>query len=97
MKAILKQAFDSQKCVRLFYDGHVRIVEVHTCGNTTAGHDAVRVYQTSGGSVSGEVPGWKMLLLSEMSGASISDEDSAAPRAGYKRGDKGMRTIYFQV
>jgi hypothetical protein len=51
----------------------------------------------SGGSVSNERVGWKLLRLDEASGASVTKERSQAPRRGYKRGDKIMARVVCQL
>ena len=88
-----------QKGVRLHvqYDGFFRIVEVHAVGVSTANHDIMRVWQVSGGSVHNEPVGWKILRLDEATGGTFTNDPSAAPRPGYKRGDKAMRHIYCQI
>ena len=83
--------------LELRYDGFTRVVEVHTCGETTAGNDAMRVFQVRGGSVSHERTGWKLLRLDEASSGTVLDESSAAPRPGYKRGDPAFAQIVKQV
>ena len=85
------------KCLQLSYDGYFRVVEVHLVGETTAGHDAMRVWQVRGGSQSNERVGWKLLRLDEARGATITDEQSHAPRRGYNRDDSHMARIYCRV
>jgi len=85
------------KCLQLSYDGFSRVVEVHLVGETTAGNDAMRVYQIRGGSESNERVGWKLLRLDEARGATIIDEKSEAPRRGYNRNDTHMSRIYCRI
>jgi hypothetical protein len=96
-RAIASEALQRGKRLELLYDGFRRIVEVHTIGETTAGNEAMTVYQVRGGSTSDERVGWKRMRLDEATGASITDEESLAPRPGYQRDDRGYRTIYSQV
>jgi hypothetical protein len=84
-------------CLEVRYDGYMRIVEVHTVGATPAGHDVMRVWQVRGGSIHNEPVGWKLLRLDEVSSLRLLTEASRAPRAGYKRADRAMQTIYCQV
>jgi len=93
----LCKAVADKKRVSLRYDNYSRLVEVHTCGKLTTGEMAARVWQVSGGSVSGERSGWKMLHLDEITGVRIVDEISSAPRKGYKRGDRAFEVIRCQV
>jgi len=57
----------------------------------------MRVWQTRGGSVSGERVGWKLMRLDEALSAHVIDEPSEAPRTGYKRGDVAMKMIKCQL
>ncbi len=97
MRQIFTDSIKNKKCVEIFYHGFSRIVEVHTFGNNTLGHDAIRAWQVSGGSVRNEPIGWKMFLLSDMRGAQLLNQEALSPRSGYKKGDRGMRIIYCEV
>lgn len=57
----------------------------------------MRVWQVRGGSVSGERSGWKLLRLDEARALAVLSEPSAAPRAGYRRGDAAMTRIVAQI
>jgi hypothetical protein len=57
----------------------------------------MRVWQVRGGSVSGEPAGWKLLRLDETIGVTITSEASAAPRQGYRSGDRDMARIVCQL
>ena len=96
-KSVASDALRQGKCLELRYDGFSRIVEVHAVGTSEEGNDLMRVWQVRGGSVSNERTGWKLLRLDEAFGASVTNEESKAPRSGYKRGDKAMRIITSQV
>ena len=84
-------------CLELQYDGYNRVVEVHAVGTSTAGNPCMRVYQVSGGSVSGEPVGWKMMTLDKSFTMQLTDKPSQAPRDGYARNDRGMTEIFAQV
>ena len=83
--------------LRLQYDGFSRTVEVHAVGISTAGNPCMRVWQTEGGSVSGEPVGWKMMTLDKAFTVHLTDERSAAPRPGYVPNDRGMTQIFAQL
>lgn len=90
-------ALHGGKCFQLFYDGYIRIVEVHAVGTMKDGSAVMRVWQVRGGSRSGETQGWTLLRLDEASGGQIIDEKSQAPRPGYRRDDSTMVYISCQL
>lgn len=92
-----RDALQQGKRLELRYDGFTRVVEVHAVGTAQKGHEVMRAYQVRGGSVHNEPVGWKLLRLDEATGAHILDEQSLAPRSGYKRGDSAMRFINCQL
>jgi len=91
------QALREGKCLQLRYDGYSRVVEIHACGFTKDNNPVARVWQVRGGSVSNEPVGWKLLRLDEAAFLDILDEDSSAPRVGYKRNDRAMHRINCQL
>jgi hypothetical protein len=91
------EALQKGKLLQLRYDGFFRVVEVHAVGNTKEGNLVMRVWQVRGGSVSGESQGWKLLRLDEAIGGQLIDENSQAPRHGYRRNDSVMITISCQL
>lgn len=90
-------AIEQGLCLELRYDGFSRLVEVHAVGMSKTGQLCMRVYQVSGGSVSGERAGWKLMLIDKSFSAHVSTIRSDAPRTGYKRGDRDMLTIYSEL
>lgn len=91
------EALKLGRCLELTYDGFTRVVEVHAVGTSTAGNPVMRVWQVRGGSVHNEPVGWKLMRLDEARSVAIINEKSAAPRPGYKSGDKGMTSILSQL
>lgn len=83
--------------LRLQYDGFARTVEVHAVGISTAGNPCMRVFQTAGGSVSGEAIGWKMMTLDKSFSMHMTEEVAQSPRQGYAKNDRGMSVIIAQL
>ena len=97
MKNIIKDAVEKMTILEFTYDGHHRIVEPHAHGISTAGNEVLRCYQIAGGSVSGTVPGWHLMKISKVINIIATDSNFSSPRPGYKKGDRGMTTIYAQL
>ena len=91
------EAIRQSMCLDIEYGGYSRTVEVHAVGLSKEGHTLLRVWQVSGGSVSGERAGWKLLRLDEATGYRLSDVKSEAPRSGYKQGDKALVRIVAEI
>lgn len=91
------EALQSEKCLELRYDGYTRLVEVHAVGTTQDGYPIMRVWQVTGGSRSGERTGWKLMRLDKTGSFGIFDEQSQAPRRGYRRGDRDIAVIRCQI
>lgn len=97
MRNIIGQAIRNRQVLTFTYDGYPRTVEPHCHGITTAGNEALRCYQTAGGSSSGKVPGWHMMTTDKIIGLTVSPSVFAGPRLEYKKGDRGMSTIFEQL
>ena len=97
MNNIIVTAIKEKKCLSFTYEGYPRVVEPHCYGLTTAGNEALRCYQVRGGSSSGKVPDWKMMTTDNITGLTLSQDVFLKPRDGYKKGDKGMSTIFCEL
>ncbi len=93
----VSQAIKERRLVSFTYDGYLRTVEPHTHGVDTKGHNAMRAYQVSGGSVSGERHGWKLFHMAAVSDLVVLSKTFSGPRRGYKRGDNAFRLIHAQL
>jgi hypothetical protein len=91
------EALRSGHVLELRYDGYSRSVEVHAVGFTKEDDAVMRVWQVSGGSVSNEPVGWKLLRLDEATEAVVTKQRSLAPRPGYKPGDPVMQQMTCQL
>lgn len=97
MHPTIIEAIKQRRVLHVFYDGYNRSVEPHTYGINSAGHEAVSCYQVGGGSASGNSEGWKMLLISKLDRASLTN-DTFTPRTSPSPwADKPMRQVYAQV
>lgn len=97
---VLSMSMDKGLPLSISYEGLNRDVEVHAIGVSRAGNPCFRVWQTDGESVSGEVPGWKMMLFSRVSDYSFYSDPVhpyEAPRPGYKQGDRGMSSVFKEL
>jgi hypothetical protein len=96
MNSQICNAIRGKNLIQFYYNGGNRVVEPHCHGVTTAGNEGLRAYQVRGYSESGNM-GWKMFDLGLASNLVILDEIFTNPRPGYKKGDKGMSTIYCEL
>ena len=83
--------------VQLSYDGHDRLVEIHTVGRSREGRAMMNVWQVSGGSVSNAPVGWKMMHLDKVRNATITDEQAEVPREKYTEGASQFDAIQCEV
>lgn len=97
MRQIIRSAIEELKILAFTYDGQPRVVEPHALGVTTKGNEAMRCYQTEGGSNSGKVPGWHLMKIEKIVGLQSTEEKFSGPRTGYKKGDSQLPTIYTEL
>ena len=97
MNQLIVKAVKEKLLLSFTYNGHLRTVEPHAYGISIAGNECLRCYQVSGGSSSGKVPDWKMMTTDKITGLSLSQNVFLKPRDGYKKGDKGMSTIFCEL
>jgi len=97
MNQVICQAIAERKLLEFTYDGYPRTVEPYCHGITTAGNEAIRCYQVAGGSSSGKVPGWHMMTTNKIVGLTVSQQTFPGQRPEYKKGDKGMSTIFCEL
>ena len=95
MKTEICNAIKNKKIIEFIYDGESRTVEPHCYGFTTKGNEAIRAYQITGYSSSGEM-GWKLYDLSKSRNIKVLEETFVV-RTDYKKGDKGMSRIYYEL
>ena len=94
---VISTAIRNRQLLSFNYDGFRRLVEPHTYGIDSKGHPALRAFQVSGGSESGETTGWKIFHEQQMQGTSGVAQTFVGPRPDYKRDDKAFRVIHAQL
>lgn len=97
MNATIVGAIQNKEVLSLVYDGISREVEPHTYGVNSRGNEVLRCYQVSGGHTSERSTEWDLLKVSKIVALAKTGARFAAPRPGYKRGDRGMVTIYQEL
>ena len=86
------------RCVLKFtYDGLPRIVEPHAYGLSRTLKEVIRCYQTGGTSHSGKVPCWRLMEVAQIRSLIVTEEHFVGELDGYKKGDKGMSTIFCEL
>lgn len=93
----IAKAIQNHNLLSFSYDGFPREVEPHCLGIDKKGHPALRAYQVSGGSESGEYVGWKMFHVNEIVNLVVLEKTFQNPRQGYKRGDTAFARIIEQI
>lgn len=97
MNATIVSAIQNRRVLSLSYKGVSRVVQPHAYGVSTAGHEVLRCYQVAGGHSSDKPHDWDLLLVSGISALRDTGETFSSAAPGYRRGDKGMSTIYAEI
>lgn len=97
MSSIVIEAIKQRRALTVVYEGHSRMVEPHIYGINSAGNEAVRSYQISGGSNSGNAEGWKELWISKLSAVTMTERTFVPRTSPSPWGDKPMRQVFAQV
>jgi hypothetical protein len=93
---VAKDALRQGKVLELRYRGLSRFFEVHAVGYSLKGHPVMRCWQV-GASTKRERSGWRLVRLDEAATAHIGPDASAAPRRGYRRGDRDIERIMAEL
>lgn len=96
MNITISQAIRERRLLVLRYGGYSRTVEPHAYGRDKEGDEVLRCFQVTGGSISGERIGWKLLKVREIFALNLL-EKVYSMRPEYKRGDKAMVYVFEQV
>ena len=90
-------AISNLNLINFHYDGHPRVVELHTYGLDTKGHRALRAFQVRGSSKSGQGPYWRIFHRDKMHDITVLQETFAGQRDGYRKGDPFFSTILCEL
>ena len=96
MRTIIEEAIRHRRYLTFTYKNLVRVVQPGAVGVSRAGNDVLRCYQTKGAHNT-DGHDWNLCALTDISGLSVTGEKFDADPPGYKRGDKGMGTIYAEL
>lgn len=94
---VLGQAMRERRVVVFSYHGYPRTAEPHAVGRANDGKPALLAWQTSGGSSTEPPPGWRVFLLEEMAGLTVSSATFDKPRADYTAKGRGLKTVDAEV
>lgn len=97
MSPSICDAINNRYVLKFTYDGHPRIVEPHAYGLSQPLNEVIRCYQTGGTSRSGKAPAWRLIRVDRIKFLIVTEEHFVGKRPGYKRGDKGMSTIFCEL
>jgi hypothetical protein len=89
----LVDAINNRQVLACIYDGKPRTIEPHAYGRSAKdGTFMLRCFQTN----DPDRP-WKLFHVAKMVDIAIAKTPSAAPRPGYKAGDKHMAEILAEL
>jgi hypothetical protein len=95
MEKMVTDSIVSKKIITFMYDGLQRRAEPYTYGiHRDTGNKVLSCFQTDGFSNSGELPGWRLYLISEIRELAITTSSFSSPRSGYNPHDTRMKHIY---
>lgn len=90
-------AIREKRLLSFTYDNHQRVVEPHCYGLTRTGKEAIRCYQVRGTGKDPHGSPWHLMTMDKVGALQLLEETFATARDGYRRGDKGMATIYCEL
>jgi hypothetical protein len=85
------------RVVSFDYHGLRRTVEPHLVGVHEAGEAVLLGYQTSGASEGGDLPGWRMFIVSEVDEVELEDRDFPGPRPDFNSNAPHMVDIFARA
>lgn len=92
----LISAIRERKEVEFTYSGLDRIGQPAAVGVSTSGNEVLRIYQTVGGHIHPNHE-WDLCYVSDLSNVRVTDNTFTVDPPGYRKGDRGMSTIYEEL
>lgn len=89
-------AIKNRELIAFTYSGIARVVQPAAVGISRAGKNVLRCYQTQGGHVTAGHD-WELCEIALMTNLRTTGQTFADSPPGYKRGDKGLTTIYAEL
>ena len=83
------EALKNHDVLKINYHGYDRDVEVHAVGKTLRGNELMYVYQTAGGSRSGDL-GWKRMKVADAKFVGTINGAAKTPRPDYHHENTGL-------
>ena len=93
----LVRAILEHRTVTFVYQGLRRTVEPHLIGIHEAGEPLLVAYQTAGFSGSGEVPGWRTFVTTEIESVEVEGPPFPGPRADFSTEAHAMVEIFARA
>jgi hypothetical protein len=93
----LVRAVLEHRTVSFTYGGLRRVVEPYMIGIHEAGESLLVGYQTAGDSTSGEVPGWRTFVTSQVESVEVGEATFPGPRADFDAGAHAMVEIFARA
>ncbi|MBE0427410.1 MAG: hypothetical protein IBX72_12310 [Nitrospirae bacterium] len=98
MNNTICEAIASKNIVEFYYNGGIRIAEPHCYGiHKNTGNEVLCAYQIRGFSESGNLPGWRLFDVADVSALKITGEQFLSPRPNYNPNDKRMSKIFCNI
>ena len=97
MNALICAAIAKRTVVQFTYNGGARMVEPHSHGTSTQGHEVLRGYQISGASDSGEPVGWKLFKIENIVDFQETSQRFSGARQGYTAGGAGVVSVHCEL
>ncbi|HEX5385992.1 MAG TPA: WYL domain-containing protein [Gemmatimonadales bacterium] len=93
----LVRATQEHRVVTFMYDGLRRMVEPHMVALHGAGEAVLMGYQTAGFSRTGEVPGWRTFIVSEVQDLDVLDRTFPGPRPDFNAAHQELTEIFARA